>query len=74
MEDEGACLSPIFDVQSSRGSIQSGVALRLPPHSKTAGAATECCRSHGPVSEWYGTRKRLGRQRLRAGNLFPKSE
>src|SRR5205823_11427006 len=29
---------------------QSGVALRLPPHSKIAGDATECSPSHGPLS------------------------
>src|SRR5437867_1016892 len=34
-----------------RRASQSGVALRLPPHSKAAGAANECSQSHGPLSK-----------------------
>src|SRR5437016_3062066 len=40
-----------FDcAETLRRASQSGVALRLPPHSKSAGAPTECSPFHGPLS------------------------
>ena len=35
---------------TARRASQSGVALRLPPHSRIASATTECSPSHGPLS------------------------
>jgi hypothetical protein len=45
---------PVFHLPSSRAAIQSGVALRLPPHSKTAGTAIESSPSHRPFGSNHG--------------------
>src|SRR6185436_2161685 len=40
-----------FATRTTRGASQSGVALRLPPHSKEPCAATECRPSRGPLTK-----------------------
>jgi len=51
MDDGRVRLSFLFDLPSSRAASQTGVALRLPPHSKATGAATERSPSHNPLGK-----------------------
>jgi len=60
-----------FDCAGTAGrASQSGVALRLPPHSKTAGAATESSPSHGHPTVPLSNRRRILSCTLGSGERF----
>src|SRR5213592_2208100 len=63
-----------FDCAGTPGrASQSGVALRLPPHSKIAGAATECSPTHGPLSIMIRPKERTQDQEPQRGTKSTKA-